>query len=72
MHPFEYFILADENIHQEVVYHLRNRGKRIESIKERNLLGSSDEQIITLAQEEGTVILTHDSDFGRIIYTNAA
>jgi predicted nuclease of predicted toxin-antitoxin system len=68
MHPLRFPILADENIHDEVVYFLRKQGLQIESIKERNLRGSTDNQIIALAQAEGRVIVTHDADFGRILH----
>lgn len=68
MHPLQLSILADENIHEEVVNHLRKRGLMIESIKERNLRGSTDEQIISLAEKEKKIILTHDADFGRIMH----
>ncbi len=68
MHPLSFPILADENIHDEVVYFLRAKGLQIESIKERNLRGSTDNQIIALAQKEGKIILTHDADFGRIVH----
>ena len=70
MHPLHFPIIADENIHDEVVYFLRGQGLQIESIKERNLRGSSDNQIIALAQAEGKVVLTHDADFGRIIHVS--
>jgi predicted nuclease of predicted toxin-antitoxin system len=66
MHPFRFPLLADENIHDEVVHYLRKQGLPIDSIKERNLRGSTDNQIIDLAQKEEKVIITHDADFGRI------
>lgn len=68
MHPLQLSILADENIHEEVMNHLRRRRLTIESIKERNLRGSTDEQIISLAEKEKKIILTHDADFGRIMH----
>jgi predicted nuclease of predicted toxin-antitoxin system len=68
MHPLHYPILADENIHEEVVYFLRKQGLQIESIKERGLRGSTDKQIIALAQSEEKIILTHDAYFGRILH----
>lgn len=71
MHPLRFPMIADENIHEEVVYFLRQQGLKAESIKERNLQGSSDRQIVDLAIAEEKTILTHDSDFGKILYTNA-
>lgn len=72
MHPLHFPILADENIHEEVVQYLRKQGLKIESIKERNLRGSTDTQILKLAQEEGKIILTHDADFGRMMHFTSA
>ena len=71
MHPLHFPIIADENIHDEVVYFLRNQGLNIESIKELGLRGSTDIQIIALAEAEGKVILTHDADFGTMMYLSA-
>jgi len=68
MHPFRFPILADENIHDDTVYYLCSKGLQVESIKERNLMGSTGQQIIELAVAEKKVILTHDADFGRIFY----
>lgn len=68
MHPLRFPIIADENIHEEVVFYLREQGLKIESIRERSLRGTTDEQIMILAQAEEKIILTHDADFGRIIH----
>jgi predicted nuclease of predicted toxin-antitoxin system len=68
MHRLHFPIIADEHIHDEVVYFLRSQRLQVESIKERNLRGVTDDQIILLAQEERKVILTHDADFGRIMH----
>lgn len=68
MHPLHYPLLADENIHEEVVYYLRSQGLQIESIKERGLRGHTDHQIVSMAVNEGFVIVTHDADFGRIMH----
>lgn len=68
MHPFHFPILADENIHDDTVHYLRRQGLHVTTIKERNLHGSTDNQIIALAESEGSIILTHDADFGRIMH----
>jgi predicted nuclease of predicted toxin-antitoxin system len=68
MHPLHFPIIADENIHDEIVHFLRGQSLIIESIKERDLRGSTDEQIIALAEKENKIILTHDADFGRIMH----
>ena len=71
MHLLHYPLLADENIHEEVVYYLRSQGLQIESIKERGLRGHTDNQIVSLAVAEGFVIVTHDADFGRIMHMSS-
>ncbi|MBB1283237.1 DUF5615 family PIN-like protein [Flavisolibacter sp. BT320] len=71
MHPLHYPLLADENIHEEVVYYLRGQSLQIESIKERGLRGHTDNQIVSLAVTEGFVIVTHDADFGRIMHMSS-
>jgi predicted nuclease of predicted toxin-antitoxin system len=68
MHPFRFPLLADENIHEDTVHFLRLQGLQVQTIRERNLRGSSDRQIIDLAVSEKKVVLTHDADFGRIFY----
>jgi len=68
MHPFHFPLLADENIHNDTVYFIRSKGLQVDSVRERNLRGSTDLQIVSIAMMEKKVILTHDADFGRILY----
>jgi hypothetical protein len=49
MHPLDYPILADENIHPQVVESLRRDGTEITSIAEQGLFGSSDSSILEKA-----------------------
>ena len=58
--------LADENIHIEVVKHLRSKGFNVNSVKETDLIGSDDLAVIRKAFNEKRVIITHDSDFGTL------
>jgi predicted nuclease of predicted toxin-antitoxin system len=59
-------LLADENIHPEVISYLRSTGLDVRDIREAGLAGAPDVQILRRALEEGRVVLTHDSDFGAL------
>jgi predicted nuclease of predicted toxin-antitoxin system len=59
--------LADENIHGEVVAALRAEGRNVVSVGEAALVGQDDASVPRLATEQNRVVLTHDSDFGRLV-----
>ncbi|MCB1178268.1 MAG: DUF5615 family PIN-like protein [Leptospiraceae bacterium] len=61
-----YSFLSDENIHPDVVKYLRNQNIEIKDVKESGLSGKSDSYLLNLAFKENRIILTHDSDFGRL------
>jgi predicted nuclease of predicted toxin-antitoxin system len=62
----DFAFLTDENIHPEVVRLLRDRGQDLLDVKESGLVGSSDLVILRKACAENRIVLTHDSDFGRL------
>ncbi len=66
MRPLDLPLLADENIHPEVVAHLRRQGKDIVTVLEQGLDGQSDEEILHQAFQTSRVVLTHDADFGTL------
>ncbi len=66
MHPLDFPILADENIHPDVVGFLRERGTDVCSVTEEGLAGQDDLTLLRRAYRENRVILTHDSDFGTL------
>ncbi len=66
MNPLDFPLLADENIHPDVVAFLRTSGRDVESIVEKRLFGQSDVDVLRLAYQSGRVVLTHDSDFGSL------
>ena len=66
MKPLDFPLLADENIHPDVIAYLRQQECDVRSIAEEALFGSSDRAILHTAYTEGRVVLTHDSDFGRL------
>jgi predicted nuclease of predicted toxin-antitoxin system len=66
MKPLGFPLLADENIAPYVVEALAGQGKDIRSIHDEALTGGTDLAILRRARELGRVVLTHDSDFGRL------
>jgi len=64
-----YDLLTDENINTEIVQHLRKIGFDVFDIKEENLIGISDREILQKSLVQNRVIVTQDSDFGTLIFT---
>jgi predicted nuclease of predicted toxin-antitoxin system len=68
MKPLDFPLLADENIHPGVVLALAAQGKDVRSVSTEGLMGKPDAELLRYAHTGGRVILTHDSDFGTIVY----
>lgn len=66
MSQFSFPVVTDENIHPRIVTYLRGVDINVLDIKEQNWFGMSDAEILTRAYEQGRVVITHDSDFGRL------
>jgi predicted nuclease of predicted toxin-antitoxin system len=66
MKPLGFPLLADENIHPDVVQALADQGKDIRSVQSEGLAGRRDVVILRHALPRGWVVLTHDSDFGTL------
>ncbi len=62
--------LTDENIHAAVVEYLRKRGINVFDVKENGLRGSTDADLLQLAYTQQRIVLTHDSDFGKLVIPN--
>jgi len=60
----DFSLLADENIHPDVIIFLRKAGLDIDSVAEQGKWGLPDSQVLQQATQAGRVVLTHDSDFG--------
>lgn len=60
--------LANENFSLAAILLLRERGIDVKSISEFNP-GISDIEVLEIAIKENRTILTHDSDYGKIIFT---
>jgi len=65
----QFSFLADENIDPSAISFLRNKSVVVSSLRELDLLGSSDDDILAYAEKTKQVILTQDSDFGSLIHT---
>lgn len=66
MNQFRFPVLTDENIHPHVVGFLRDVGLDVLDIKAQNWFGMPDEDILAHAYKQERVVITHDSDFGRL------
>lgn len=55
--------LADEDFPKPLVVKIRKFGYAVKTIQQKNLQGSSDEVIASLALKERRIILTFDKDF---------
>jgi predicted nuclease of predicted toxin-antitoxin system len=60
---------ADENIQESLIIWLKENNFKVSGIRLENLHGLDDESIIEKAFIEKKVILTQDSDFGKIVFT---
>lgn len=60
-------IIADENISYKLIQALRYKGFSVYSIFEQ-LRGASDHEIAQLSLNPPRIILTEDSDFGRMVF----
>jgi predicted nuclease of predicted toxin-antitoxin system len=66
--PLDFPLLADENIHPDVVRALAAQGKDVRSVLTEGLTGKPDVDVLRHAHAQGRVVLTHDSDFGALVY----
>ena len=71
MRALDFPILADENVHPEVIEFLRKAGLDVDSIAVQGNFGLSDSEVLQQATEAGRIVLTHDSDFGGLALMGA-
>lgn len=60
-------LLADENVHGDIVTALRSDGHDVRWVVEGGWAGSEDLVLLELARREGRLILTADKDFGELV-----
>lgn len=71
MKALDFPLLADENVHPEVISFLRGIQLNIISITEQGKFGLKDNDVLKLATDSERVVLTHDSDFGGLALMGA-
>lgn len=62
-------VLADEGLNGNLIKALRADGYQVEWIKEIEV-GMADIDVIALAREKGSVLITEDKDFGEWIFSH--
>lgn len=60
---------ADENISNNLIKWVKQNGFQISGVKAQNVCGVADQFIIEKCFTSQQIILTHDNDFGKIIFT---
>lgn len=60
-------IVADENIDAPIVDRLRKEGHRVWYVAEMSA-GISDDLVLDLANQESSLLLTADKDFGELVF----
>lgn len=60
-------IVADECVDDEIVLRLRNDGHEVSYVAEVSP-GILDEDVLILADDDNTLLLTADKDFGELIF----
>ena len=71
MKALDFPLLADENVHPDVIDFLRKAGLDVESVSEQGQFGLPDTQVLQQATRAGRAVLTHDSDFGGLALMGA-
>lgn len=66
----DFDLLSDQNIHPDVVAHLRSIGFDVQSINELGFSTDADSVILQYAVAQLRVVITHDADFGTLAIKN--
>lgn len=61
-------LLTDENIDPILIDYLREKGFDVLDVKEQGWAGRKDEDLLFIANEQRRVVVTHDSDFGTLVF----
>jgi predicted nuclease of predicted toxin-antitoxin system len=65
-------VLADQNIHADVVRFLRGEGVDVIDVQQAGLVGAEDAVILAWAVSQRRVIVSHDADFGMLAIQGGA
>ena len=63
-------ILTDECVHTDLVSALKQIGHNVRTLKEAGLVGTDDEAVFKLAQQDRRILLTFDRGFGDVFRFN--
>jgi predicted nuclease of predicted toxin-antitoxin system len=64
-------LLLDQDVYAATARFLAELGHDIVRAAEVGLSRATDEQLLSLAQEQGRVFITRDRDFGALVFVNA-
>jgi len=64
-------LLADENIDAGIIRALRVAGFSVIAIRELQP-GAKDREILEIAKQNGSILITEDKDFGELIFSHKA
>ena len=67
MNPLDFPLLADENVHLDIVTNLKRLNFDIISAVDVGLSGSKDRIMLDYAVRENRILLTGDKDFGGLL-----
>ena len=60
-------ILADENVHIDIIGELRKVGHDVTTVADIGLIGAEDEIVLEAANRQNRILLTADKDFGGVL-----
>jgi predicted nuclease of predicted toxin-antitoxin system len=60
-------LLADENVHADVIRGLRQANYEVLSVQDTGLNGRKDREILEYSEKQDLILITGDKDFGGLI-----
>lgn len=60
-------LLADENVHADVIHGLRQANYEVFSVHDVGLSGRKDREILEYSEEQDLILISGDKDFGGLV-----
>ena len=60
-------ILADENVHMDIIHGLNQANFEVLSVRDIGLAGYKDREILEYSEEHDLILVSGDKDFGGLI-----
>ena len=60
-------LLADENVHRDVIHRLRQANHQVLSVQDIGLSGHKDREILEYSEEQDLILISGGKDFGGLI-----